>query len=129
MNSFNHYAFGSIGEWLYQEVAGVRARWPGFRDSRLHIKPSDGIHWVRVRHESLFGTHSCEWERADGRVRAEVGVPTNTSATLVVAGADPASIRIDRRRIPLDETAAVPSERSITVGPGLHTLEASDMRI
>jgi alpha-L-rhamnosidase len=82
--SFNHYAFGAVGDWLYRHVAGIRpdeAR-PGFKHSNLAPHPGGGLHWARASHQSPHGEIGLEWSQRDGRMRVEVCVPPNTTASL-----------------------------------------------
>jgi alpha-L-rhamnosidase len=82
--SFNHYAFGAVGDWLYRHVAGLQpdeAR-PGFKHSNLAPHPGGGLHWARASHQSPHGEIGLEWNQRDGRMRVEVCVPPNTTASL-----------------------------------------------
>ena len=49
MNSFNHYAYGAVGEWMYRTLAGVSAAEPGYRKILIAPKPGSGDHPVRLR--------------------------------------------------------------------------------
>ncbi|WGS50629.1 glycoside hydrolase family 78 protein [Paraburkholderia sp. D15] len=85
MNSFNHYAYGSVGEWMYQNVAGIRAAAPGFQ--RFVVKPVAGgdVHAVDARYESGYGPITVRWNDTGGKSELDVGVPVNTSAEIWVA--------------------------------------------
>lgn len=81
MNSLNHYAFGSVVEYLYRDVAGLKALDGGFR--RVEISPlvNQKLHWMKMRYESAYGTYRSEWEiLKDGKVHALVEIPFNCSA-------------------------------------------------
>ena len=85
MNSFNHYAFGSVGEWLYETAAGLRPDpdAPGYAHFFVEPHPGAGLDWVSLRHQSIRGPISVRWERVDGgSLRLDVTVPPNTSATV-----------------------------------------------
>jgi alpha-L-rhamnosidase len=85
MNSFNHYAFGAIGDWLYQTVAGI-----GLDESRpsykhIVIKPisGGGLTWARGRYKSVHGVIESSWRIEDGeRFKLDVTIPPNTTATV-----------------------------------------------
>jgi alpha-L-rhamnosidase len=83
MNSFNHYAYGSIGEWMYQNIAGIRTVAPGFR--RFVVKPVPGseVHSANASYRSGYGTIAVRWR---GRNQRElfVSIPVNTSAEIWV---------------------------------------------
>ena len=84
MNSFNHYAFGAVGDWMYRYLAGLNPVEPGYRRTELRPRPGGGFFFARATHESLYGTHACGWRIEDGILHVDVSVPPNTSATLVL---------------------------------------------
>ena len=85
MNSFNHYSLGSVGQWLYEYVGGIRVAAPGYE--RVLIAPEPGeLQWASVAYRSVRGTISCAWRREAGEIRLEVEIPPNVSATVVVPG-------------------------------------------
>lgn len=89
MNSFNHYSFGAVDEWLYGTVAGIRedeAR-PGFRHFTIAPEPGGGLDWVRARYDSIRGPIESAWKCDGGRFALDVTVPPNTTATVVVPAA------------------------------------------
>lgn len=84
MNSFNHYAYGAIGDWLYSSVAGIDVdpTQPGYKHIRLHPTPHPALTFARATYESLYGRIESEWH-ADGDALAwRVVIPPNTSATI-----------------------------------------------
>jgi alpha-L-rhamnosidase len=104
MNSFNHYAFGAVGDWMYRYLAGLNPVEPGYRRTELRPRPGGEFTAARATHESLYGTHTCGWRMADGTLHVEVEVPPNTSATLVLPGEA--------------------TDERIEVHPGQHTFQA-----
>ncbi len=83
MNSFNHYAYGSIGAWLYNTVAGVEIdpAQPGYKHAILRPLPSGGLTHASVRLQTMYGELVSEWKLADSVFSWRVVVPPNTSAT------------------------------------------------
>jgi alpha-L-rhamnosidase len=95
MNSFNHYSLGSIGAWLYSDVAGIDQA-PGsvaFRDLVIRPRPGGRLGWVRAAYDTPSGRVSTGWELADGVLRLEVSVPPGATATVHVPTREPASVR------------------------------------
>lgn len=84
MNSFNHYAFGSVGQFLYETVAGIGFEEPGFRRVLIRPVPGGGLTWARASYDSIRGKISSSWKVEDGRFRLEVTVPPNTAASIHV---------------------------------------------
>ncbi|MFU0888953.1 family 78 glycoside hydrolase catalytic domain [Kluyvera sichuanensis] len=93
MNSFNHYAYGAIGEWLYRAAAGINTEEaaPGFKRSVLHPIPGGNLQWLKARYASVYGDIGVHWvlEPAKGgqTVTLDVEIPPNTCSTLVLDGA------------------------------------------
>jgi alpha-L-rhamnosidase len=83
MNSFNHYSLGSVGQWLYEYVAGIRAATPGY--GQVLIAPEPGpLEWARATYRSVRGPITSAW-RQDGDVfQLDVEIPANVTATIVL---------------------------------------------
>jgi alpha-L-rhamnosidase len=84
MNSFNHYAYGAIGDWMYRISAGLETKSPGYRDLLLQPHPTKKLEWSKASFESVYGKVSSGWERKDGKIIVSVEVPANTRATIVL---------------------------------------------
>ncbi len=84
MNSFNHYAYGAIGEWLYKFVAGLEIdeRNPGYKHILVQPHPGGGLTQARARILSLYGPASSGWEIKEGRMRVTIEIPPNTTASV-----------------------------------------------
>ena len=103
MNSFNHYSYGVVSEWMFRRVAGIEAdeAQPGFKHFFLMPTPDDRTYFpagqeritsVKATHESGYGLIRSEWQRTDdGRISYKATVPANSTATLylpVLSGND-----------------------------------------
>jgi alpha-L-rhamnosidase len=108
MNSFNHYAYGAVGEWIWSRVAGID--WdpaaPGFRSIRLRPLFDRRIGWCRAVHRSPVGPIGSDWRYTgdDGATVAwEVAIPPGATATVDVDALAAAGWRSDdagiRRRL------------------------------
>ena len=86
MNSFNHYAYGAIGEWLYSRVAGIEIGAPGYKEIRIAPQPGGGLTRVRARLRTLHGNVESAWVIKGGKFRLAVTVPPNTRATVQLPG-------------------------------------------
>lgn len=83
MNSLNHYAFGSIVEYLYRDVAGLRALEPGFKKVLITPLMNQKLKFMKMAYESPYGRYRCEWEICkDGTVQAEIEIPFGCSAVV-----------------------------------------------
>jgi alpha-L-rhamnosidase len=94
MNSFNHYAYGAVGEWLYQVVAGLDAdpEEPGYKHVRIQPQPGGGLTYARAALNTMYGMTASAWELANGQFRLDVTVPPNAHATVRLPGATLAQV-------------------------------------
>jgi len=88
MNSFNHYAYGAIGKWLYQVVAGIGIdeQAPGYKHIIIHPRPGGGLTSARATHRSVYGEIVSEWKLEGKKLRMDVEIPANTTATIYIPG-------------------------------------------
>lgn len=86
MNSFNHYALGSVGEWLYRYLAGIDIDPDVAGYERMLIRPRirDGIMHAGAELRSIRGRISSAWEVKDGAVLLKLTLPPNTTAKVVL---------------------------------------------
>ena len=89
MNSFNHYAYGAIGEWLYRYVAGmdIDPENPGYKHILLAPHPGGGLTNAGVEFNSLYGKVKSAWKIDGNDFVYEITVPANTTATVTLPSA------------------------------------------
>jgi len=88
MNSFNHYAYGSVAAWLYRCSAGIKIdeEHPGYKHFFIEPYPDKRLSYVKARYESAFGTIRSEWHYEGENIRYCFEVPKGTTATVTVNG-------------------------------------------
>src|SRR5262249_35621783 len=84
MNSFNHYSFGSIGEWMYSTVGGLQMTSPGWKTFAVYPRPGGGIKWTKTGFDSPHGHIQCNWSTDEHGFFMDVTVPANTTAQILV---------------------------------------------
>ena len=84
MNSFNHYSFGAVGQWMLAYSLGIQRDEPGFQKFILQPEPDPGreMHWAEGWYDSMYGRIKSKWEYMDNLLVYEASVPANTQATL-----------------------------------------------
>jgi alpha-L-rhamnosidase len=94
MNSFNHYAYGAIGDWMYRVVAGINIDedTPGYKKVIIKPHPTDSLTFASASLQTYYGKVSSEWKKENGNFILNVDVPANTTATIYVPAADVESI-------------------------------------
>ncbi|MCC6683202.1 MAG: family 78 glycoside hydrolase catalytic domain [Phycisphaeraceae bacterium] len=100
MNSFAHYAFGSVGNWLYSAVAGIESDGPGFARIKIHPRLANpverpagsGLTWAKASYRSVRGQIESAWHIADNRFELNITIPANTVATVYIPTADASTV-------------------------------------
>ncbi len=111
MNSFSHYAFGAVCEWMFRTLAGIDSDGPGY--SRIAIRPTpaspggnaqhEPINWVKASYDSIRGRIVSEWKLEGDTFQLVVEIPANTTATVFLPAAGVASVTTGGQRLPVDE--------------------------
>jgi alpha-L-rhamnosidase len=84
MNSFNHYAYGAIGDWMYRVSAGIELLKPGYKHIVIQPHPSKKLNYAKASFESSYGTIASGWERKDSKIIVRIKIPANTKATIIL---------------------------------------------
>ena len=131
MNSFNHYAFGAVGDWMYRNIGGidVDSGAVGYRRSRIAPRPGAGLTSASASLETGYGTLKSAWRLEGPRFVLDVTVPANTSAEVTLWDA-----RLDHVReagVALNTSEGVRSARQrgndviVDVGSGRYSFAAT----
>jgi alpha-L-rhamnosidase len=94
MNSFNHYAYGAIGDWMYRVMAGIEIdeAAPGYKHVLIQPQPGGGFTSVKASHETPYGKVASGWTLEGGRFDLTVEVPPNSRGTVRLPKARLASV-------------------------------------
>ena len=89
MNSFNHYAYGAIGDWMVRVVAGLDLdeAAPAYKHIVIHPQPGGGLTSARAELMTQYGSAASGWKLEGGQIKLDVRVPANTHATVRLPGA------------------------------------------
>jgi alpha-L-rhamnosidase len=115
MNSFNHYAYGAIGEWMYRVSAGIDIdqQHPGYKHILIQPRPGGGLTFVKASVHSMYGQVASAWEIKDGKFTLRVEIPANTTAT----------VRLPKAKL----EQATENGASLQASPGVsHVLQLED---
>ncbi len=91
MNSFNHYALGSVGEWIYRFVLGIDQQpgTAGFSHPLVRPHPGGSLTHASGSYRSVRGRIETRWQLGDGQFALQVSLPPNVAATVRVPSAEP----------------------------------------
>jgi alpha-L-rhamnosidase len=103
MNSFNHYAYGAIGEWLYSHVAGISGdeENPGYKHIILSPHPGGRLNDVSAEFLSMYGEIKSHWKIENDEFIYTVEVPANTTAEVTLPTAKLEQLKVNA--VPLDD--------------------------
>jgi alpha-L-rhamnosidase len=127
MNSYNHYIFGGVGEWLYRTVAGIDLdlRQPGYKHVLFRPQPGGGLTHVRGRVQTQYGPVSSEWTLTKDVFRLVVEVPPNTRATIRLPWAKLEQISTDsvqlQDHVPVSAASQEADALDLELGSGRYT--------
>lgn len=110
MNSFNHYSYGAIGDWMYRVMAGMDTYTdgPGYKHIRVMPHPGGGFTNANATLQTYYGSLSSGWEVRDGKTYYTIGIPPNTQADIFLPAAQASDIS------EVDKVLAM--DKDITVG-------------
>jgi len=84
MNSFNHYAYGAIGQFMYERIAGISPLKPGYKEILIAPLTGTRLNSAKASYESPYGLISSEWTLENGTFKLMVNIPPNTAAKIIV---------------------------------------------
>jgi alpha-L-rhamnosidase len=102
MNSYNHYAFGSVVAWLYRDVIGIDTNLeaPGFKKILVRPHTDSRLTFARGEYDSVYGKISTEWSTtSEGHFQLNVTIPSNTKADIFLPATPGASAFQDGRKL------------------------------
>src|SRR6185312_555824 len=129
MNSFNHYAYGAVGDWMYRTVGGIRPddKAPGYRHVTIGPQPGGGITSARATYQSRYGQFVSSWKLdAAGQMTLDVTVPGNTTATVEIPAASRWAVTEGGR--PVGGVTMAGGNAVVTVGSGSYKFAVDTVR-
>ncbi|QXV67183.1 family 78 glycoside hydrolase catalytic domain [Mucilaginibacter sp. 21P] len=93
MNSFNHYAYGAIGDWMYQHIAGIQAGSPGYKQVIIRPDLGGGLTWCKASYICPQGKIIVSWKIADGKFTLDATIPKGSAAVVYLPDAEGKNIQ------------------------------------
>jgi len=92
MNSFAHYSFGAVYQWMVENIGGIQSASPSYKEIVIAPRPDSSLTWADTAYESIRGPIETHWSRKGEGLRLKVSIPANTTATVRVPATDPAQV-------------------------------------
>ena len=117
MNSFNHYAYGAIGDWMYRTVAGLNPdlNAPGYKRIIINPEPGGGFTHATASYQSGYGKITSGWQKINNKSIFNISIPCNTTAKVVLPAASVAAITEGNKPVNQQNAIKVISESGKTV--------------
>jgi alpha-L-rhamnosidase len=122
MNSFNHYAYGSIAHWMYAVVLGIKPG-KGFKSFEIAPKPCGLLNHAEGGIDTLYGRVESAWKLKDGKITLKFTIPANTEAKVCL----PYAMHGDVSLYPDGEDSA--EGLIITLGSGRHEISYTNDKV
>jgi len=129
MNSFNHYAYGAIGDWMYRVMTGVDTYTdgPGYKHIKIMPHPGGGFTNASASLQTYYGNVSSSWEVKDGKIYYTIEIPSNTKADIFLPAKQAEDITEDSKLLSSDKGLTVGAYQDgyigINVGSGVYHFE------
>jgi alpha-L-rhamnosidase len=129
MNSFAHYSFGAVYQWIVENIGGIKSEGPSYK--RVTIAPwlDPALTWARTVYKSIRGEIVSSWTRNDGQLTLEVALPANTAGTVILPAASLAEITESGQPLARSQGARLPrieaSRAVVDIEAGHYTFSTS----
>ena len=127
MNSFNHYAYGAIGDWMYRVSAGIETMGPGYKHIIIQPHPTNKLSFSKASFESSYGTIASGWEKKGGKVIIKVKIPANTTATIILPSTSQEKVteggKALSQNVYLKDIKAIENKITMQAGSGEYVFE------
>ncbi len=84
MNSFAHYSFGAVYQWMVENIGGLRSDGPAYEKLIIAPQPGGTLTWANVAYDSVRGQIESRWKLDDGKFSLDIVVPANATATVMI---------------------------------------------
>ncbi|WP_426670659.1 family 78 glycoside hydrolase catalytic domain [Mucilaginibacter sp. McL0603] len=126
MNSFNHYSYGAIGDWMYRVMAGMDTYpdGPGYKHIKIMPHPGGKFTQATANLLTYYGNLSSGWEVKDGKTYYTIDIPANTKADIYLPAKQAEDITEDDKALAMDKALVVGQYQDgyigISVGSGVY---------
>ncbi len=131
MNSFNHYAYGAIGDWMYRVVAGLDTdeSVPGYRLMKIKPTIGGGLTNATATLQTYYGKTSSGWKIENDRIVVDIEIPANTKATVYLPAASADKVKESGASIGSSKDVVTEGAGNgnvvVTIGSGTYHFEIS----
>jgi len=92
MNSFAHYSFGAVYQWMVENIGGIQSDGPAYKHILIAPQPDEKLAYADITYDSIRGPIETHWKKVGKHLNLKVTIPANTTATVAMPAADAASV-------------------------------------
>lgn len=128
MNSFAHYSFGAVCQWIFENIGGIQTEGSAFKNIVIKPQPGGKLTWARTAYQSIRGEIVTDWEVKKNVFHCRVTIPPNTTATLYLPAVDEKSVLEGKR--PLNQVNGImkavyqPDTMVLELGSGQYVFQS-----
>ena len=88
MNSFAHYSFGAVYQWMVENIGGIKSDGPAYKQILIEPHPGGRLTHAETSYQSIRGEIATAWTKEGGKLTLNVTIPANTTATVILPPPD-----------------------------------------
>ena len=97
MNSFNHYAYGAIGQFIYERIAGIKPLKAGYKEILIAPIPGGPLTTAQASYQCPYGEISSSWEIKNDVFKLNATVPPNATARIIIHADTNKELKLNRK--------------------------------
>lgn len=125
MNSLNHYAYGAIGEWMYERIAGIAPLEAGYKTIKIAPVPKLPLTSASASLNTPYGKVASSWKITNNKFKLEVVIPPNTKAKVIIPANTNEELLLNGNRITKSKSIIIQVKNKdffeLLVQPGTYT--------
>ncbi|SOD93323.1 glycoside hydrolase family 78 protein [Spirosoma fluviale] len=130
MTSFNHYAYGAVGDWMYRTITGIDTdeTKTGYKHTIIKPQPGGGFTSAEASLKTYYGTIRSSWKRASDGLTMTVEIPANTTATIYVPSKNAEAVQESGKALSAAGLTVSTTESGyvkLNVGSGVYTFTSA----
>jgi alpha-L-rhamnosidase len=125
MNSFNHYAYGAIGDWMYRTISGLKETMPGYKQFTIAPQPGGKFTNAQAELNTPYGIALSSWKISNGIFQLDVVVPPNTTAEVVLPKTGNEKITERQTNVLKSNSEKAGNDTKVKLGSGNYHFEYS----
>ena len=124
MNSYSHYAYGAVVEWMFDTIAGIDHSGTGFQKFALRPLPGGNLKHASASYHSPYGVIKSAWKKSGKSTRFEFTIPANTQADVQLPVKDLSKVKLDGKKLE-NTDIHVRKDGSFTLPAGAYAFQVS----